>query len=472
VKDRSQKRSKPGKSQTVQIEGMAPLGWAVAGKGRDRLLVWGGVLGDSLRVGHFRQERGRTEAAIEAVLSRSAKVVTPPCAHFDVCGGCLWQHLAYETQLLMKREIVRSCFAGARLDTGSVLPVMGCDSPYAYRNKNDFTFGFGPGPALGFYESIIKISGGRSRPERGQVPPVFGVVSCPLQSELANLVLARVGAALADSGLSYYHPGRRRGLLRSLILRQSAHSGDVMIHFVAAKDCSDLLRPLAEDLVREEPLIKSVVLSVNGKRSKNAVPEEQVVLAGEEHLVEKVLGLAFRVSPTAFFQINTLQAENLYQIALDLAGVSAERFALDLYCGTGSLSLLLAQRFKTVVGIEVIDAAVADARENAHLNGIANCAFVSGDVAQILPQIIAGGCVADLVTVNPPRAGVAQSVIDEICRARPSAIVYVSCNPETLAGDLVHFLRGGYRIHTVQPVDMFPQTPHVEVVVGLEQKTR
>jgi 23S rRNA (uracil1939-C5)-methyltransferase len=182
------------------------------------------------------------------------------------------------------------------------------------------------------------------------------------------------------------------------------------------------------------------------------------------------LGLTLRVSPTTFMQVNTKQAEKLYEIALDFAELTEQDQVIDLYCGTGSLSLLLAQRSGSVLGIEVIDAAVQDAKRNAAVNKIENCDFVCGDVAEVLPSCVKNGKRPQVVTVNPPRAGVVPEVIQEICSVRPQKIVYISCNAETLARDLVHFNRGGYRIRVVQPVDMFPQTPHVEVVVKLEQR--
>ncbi|MBT3604816.1 MAG: hypothetical protein HN521_17280, partial [Candidatus Latescibacteria bacterium] len=290
MRKRQRERSNRKISTLAHIEGIAPLGWAVSGKGRDRVQIWGGLLGDHLRVGHFRHVRGGVEAAVEEVLSRAVETVEPLCKHFEVCGGCLWQHVPYNHQLLMKQEIVKTCFANARLDTGSIAPVLGSDDPFFYRNKSDFTFGFGEEPALGFFESEIKISGGKKRPERGRIPPVFSVNACALQTDSADGVLAKVRAAVGLAGLSFYHPGSRRGLLRSLVIRQSAVSEDMLVHFVAAKACADVLVPIAEDLIREEPHIKGVVLSINNKRSKNAVPESQMVLAGQAWIVEQFLG--------------------------------------------------------------------------------------------------------------------------------------------------------------------------------------
>ena len=471
MQKRKKQSSNQNETRDVHIEGIAAQGWGVAGKGRERVHVWGGLLGDHLRIGHFKRERGRIEAAPEAVHQRLVETVSPDCEHFDVCGGCLWQHVPYETQLVMKREIVKSCFGQARLDTSGISPVLASDAPYYYRNKNDFTFGFGDAPALGFFESEIKISGGRRRTQRGRIPNVFEVQACPLQTALADRILGLVGDAISDSGLPYFHPGSRRGILRSLVIRQSAQSGDVLLHFVAARDCGDILKPIAERLLEDEPAIKGVVLSVNNKRSKNAVPQMQNILAGQGWIVEDILGLQIQVSPTSFLQVNTRQAEKMYTLALDLADLDAHSQVVDLYCGTGSLSLLLAKRAGHVLGVEVVEAAIHDARENATQNAVENCEFVCGDVAEILPQL-GREKTFDVITVNPPRAGVYRSVVEGICKLMPKRVVYISCNAETLARDLVLFNRGGYRIETVQPVDMFPQTPHVETVVKLALRDR
>lgn len=467
---RHKKRPTPKRERQVMIDGMSVQGWGVSGKGREKIHVWGGVLGDEVMVREVRRERGRIEGAIEKVFHREFSAVEPQCAHFEICGGCLWQTVPYDKQLEMKREIVKSCFARERLDTEIVMPVIGAENPFFYRNKNDFTFGFGEKPALGFFESEIKKSQGKSRAKRGWVPPVFEVSSCGLQSVDADRILSLVREGLVPLKLPYYHPGSRRGILRSLVLRQSVATDSFLLQFVTARDCREALIPLAEDLIAREPKINGVVLSINGKRSKNATPELEVVLAGEGWVQERILGVTLLVSPSSFLQVNTRQAEVLYQTALSFADLSCENDVVDLYCGTGSLSLLLAQTAKSVLGIEVVEAAISDAKVNGVENQIENAEFVCGEVEDVLPRYVSSGRRMDVATVNPPRAGVSRSVIDVLCSASPHRIVYVSCNPETLARDLVGLIRGGYKVSNVQPVDMFPQTPHVEVVVKLDKR--
>jgi len=464
------KRTNPKPQRKVVIEGMSTQGWGVSGKGRDKVHVWGGVLGDEAWITEVKRERGRTEGAIKKIIHRDFTEVEPQCKHFDICGGCLWQTVPYAKQLQMKQEIVKASFARERLDTDVVLPVLASENPFFYRNKNDFTFGFGEKPALGFFESEIKKTRGKGRSKRGWIPPVFEVTSCGLQSEDADCILGAVRKGLEPLKLPYYHPGSRRGILRSLVLRQSVSTGALLLQFVAAKDCRETLIPLAEELIARNPNIKGVVLSINGKRSKNAIPEAEHVLAGEGCIQEMILGVRLRVSPNSFLQVNTRQAEVLYQQTLEFADLCDAHQVVDLYCGTGSLSLLLAQRAKSVLGIEVVVAAISDAEDNMLENKIENASFMCGEVETILPQYLSEGGQIDVATVNPPRAGVSRSVINALCTASPTRIVYVSCNPETLARDLVGFNRGGYKVTQVQPVDMFPQTPHVEVVVKLDKR--
>lgn len=454
----------------VEIDGMAPQGWATSGKGRARIHVWGGLPGDVLEIGMFRRERGRVEAAIDTIVARQVETQSPRCEHFGVCGGCLWQHVPYDIQLEMKGDLVRSAFGGARLDTGCVAPVLASVDAYGYRNKNDFTFGFGQTPALGFFESELKKSGGRNKPQAGRIPDVFEVNACPLQSDLANQVLGKIRARLVSTGLSYYHAGSRKGILRSLVLRQSRASGDMLVTFVAARDCSEILEPVARDVMDMDGKIRGVVLCVNSKRSKNASPQMQITLTGQPWITEEISGLTFKVSPGTFLQVNTRQAEKLYQLALEFSGVNSASHVLDLYCGVGTLSLLLAQQAESVVGIEVVESSVIDAVENAKHNGITNCRFVCGDVTAALPDVALETPV-DVVMVNPPRAGVDRTALHHIVKLAPEKIVYVSCNAETLARDLKHLVQGGYKIETVVPVDMFPQTPHVEVVTKLVKRS-
>ena len=450
--------------QGVSVAGMAPGGWGVVDQGGNRLLVWGGLMGDRLDVRVVRRERDRTEAAIDRIVARPITTTSPSCSHFDVCGGCLWQHVAYEAQLQLKRNMVQGCFLASGLDADLVKPLLGNKEAFFYRNKMDFTFGpnrLGQ-QALGMFESPFKV--GLTQKYEG-VPPVFEVETCWLQSDVGNRMVAWIRQAIA----SRQKLTNEAGNLRSLVRRDGKHTGEILVHFLVGGACEELLQPIAQELIQIFPQIRGVVLSVNPKRSKHAKPTKQVVLAGQGWIFEHILGCHIRVSATSFLQVNTQQAERLYAQALDYAELTDRSTVLDLYCGTGTLSLLLAQKAARVVGVEVMDSAIHDACLNAEHNGIANCRFVCGDVLKIMPELANEHFCPDVVMINPPRAGIYRAVIRQICDLNPARIVYISCQPETLARDLVHFVKAGYHIVQVQPVDLFPQTPHVEVVVKLEK---
>lgn len=438
----------------------------MAEHGRERLLIWGGLPGDCADVRVVRRERGRTEAIVEQIHAREVATVAPVCGHYGVCGGCLWQHVAYRDQLGLKANLVRGCFSEAGLETTRIAPVIGCDAPFFYRNKMDFAFGQdGSGrSALGLFVSPDKVGTPGQVMVRGAPPPVFDVETCVLQSELGNRIVSLVRQKVKETGIV-------EGMLRSLVIREGKQTGEVLVAFVARADCRDALGPLAEAVMAEVPDVRGVVLLVNSKRSKNAAPQLDVVLAGQGWIRERILGCEVRVSPTSFLQVNTAQAERLYQVALDGANLTAKSHVLDLYCGTGTLSLLAAQRAADVIGVEVVAPAIEDARLNAQRNGIVNSRFVCGDVLNAVPALSGEGVRPDVVLVNPPRAGIFKAVVRQVCALKPERIVYISCNPETLARDLVRFALDGYEMVQVQPVDMFPHTPHVEVVAVVTRKS-
>jgi 23S rRNA (uracil1939-C5)-methyltransferase len=413
-----------------------------------------------------KRERGRVEAVATRRMDNKVKRITPPCRHFSVCGGCRWQDIDYRDQLALKKGIVQHCFREAGLDEGLVEETLGAEEVFFYRNKMDFSFGMGEGGALtlGLY-----VSRDKQEVEAQGRAPVFDVEECLLQSPLSNRVVRAVRDFLKGRDLRPYDPEARTGLLRSLVVREGKRTGEALVNLVAAEGAPGLA-PLGEALRGMFPEVRGVVLSVNRRRSKNAPPESEGTLAGEGQIVERVGGLTFGISPASFFQVNTRQAERLYDLTVQFCGLTGRERVLDLYCGTGALSLLMARRAASVTGVEAAAQAVEDARGNAARNGVENCRFVCGDVLRVLPDLTRAGEGFDAVTVNPPRAGVYRAAIQAICALRPGRIVYVSCNPETLARDVPRFWAGGYRLGRVQPVDLFPHTPHCEVVAQMNRE--
>jgi 23S rRNA (uracil1939-C5)-methyltransferase len=284
-----------------------------------------------------------------------------------------------------------------------------------------------------------------------------------------NAVLAEVRNFVRERGWSVYRQETEEGLLRFLMLREGRQTGDAMVNLVTASPDVATARALADRLRARCPHVTSIVLNVNPKKAAVAVGVEEHPIAGSETIRERLGDLVFSISANSFFQTNTRQAENLFGIVADYAGLTGRETVLDLYAGTGAISLLLARQARAVYGIELVPAAIEDAARNARENRITNCTFLPGEVRHVLPELLARGVRADVVVADPPRAGFHPKALRSLATLGARRIVYVSCNPSTLARDLATLCGAGYRLTAVQPVDMFPHTPHIEVVVRLER---
>jgi 23S rRNA (uracil1939-C5)-methyltransferase len=436
---------------------------AFGGEGVGRLdgyvmFVRGGLPGDRLRV-HVTETRARYgRGEIDEVLARSPDRVDPPCPYFGRCGGCRLQHLAYAAQLAFKTKQVRDCLERLGNVAGFELrPILPAPDPYGYRNKMEFTVArSGDRPIVGLHAA-----------DRYDV--VLDIERCLLQSETMNTLLDETRHQARARGLPVWDGATEQGLLRFVSLREGRRTGDAMVNIVAASPDLERLVPVAHALRARVPATASVVLNVNAKKASVAVGSEEHVLLGRETITESLGGLSFQVSANSFFQTNTVQAERLFALVEAACASEGHETVFDLYSGTGAISLLLARGCRRLYGIEVAPAAVADAVRNARANGIENCTFLTGEVRHVLPALVAEGVRADTVVADPPRAGFHPKALGTLAALGPARIVYVSCNPATLARDVGDLVRRGYRLEWVQPVDMFPQTPHIEAVARLRR---
>ena len=436
---------------------------AFGGEGVGRLegyvmFVRGGLPGDRVRV-HVTETRARYgRGVIDEVLTRAPHRVDPPCPYFGRCGGCRLQHLAYEAQLAFKAKQVRDCLERLGDLAGFELrPILPAPDSYGYRNKMEFTVAESNGePIVGLHEA-------------DRYDAVLDIERCLLQSETMNTLLDETRRQARARRLPVWDGATEQGLLRFVSLREGRRTGEAMVNIVAASPDLERLIPVAEALKAREPATASVVLNVNAKKASVAIGTEEHVLLGREHITESLGGLAFQVSANSFFQTNTAQAERLFALVVQACACEGHETIFDLYSGTGAISLLIARRCRRVYGIEVAPAAVADAVRNARANGIDNCTFLAGEVRHVLPALIAEGVRADTVIADPPRAGFHPTALGPLAALAPARIVYVSCNPSTLARDVGDLVRRGYRLEWVQPVDMFPQTPHIEAVARLRR---
>jgi 23S rRNA (uracil1939-C5)-methyltransferase len=462
-------RPKRGEILSLTIDDLAYGGEGVGRADGYVVFVPGGLPGDRLQV-RLVQARSRFgRGAIEAVIEPSPQRVEAPCPYFGRCGGCRLQHVAYPAQLAYKTKQVADALErlGGLRDV-PLRPIIGAEEIFGYRNKMELTVAR---PRRGAGTEADSARGGLvvGLHETERYDAVLDIDRCLLQSDRMNALLAEARAFFVDRGLTVYEQDTGEGLLRFLMLREGRHTGELMTNVVTSAPAVSELAPLVARLQAREAGTPSVLLNVNPKKASVAVGVEEHLLGGRDHIRERVGGLTFRVSANSFFQTNTRQAERLFDLVVESTGLTGTETVIDLYSGTGAISLLLARRARWVYGVELAQAAVDDAGANAAANGITNCTFLAGEVRFVLPSLIAKGVTAEVVVADPPRAGFHPKALHALITLGARRIVYVSCNPPTLARDLGELSRGGYRVEWVQPVDMFPHTPHIEAVARLER---
>lgn len=445
----------PGQEIELAIERLAATGEGVGRHEGFVVFVPLTAPGDRVRARVTRTERRHARAEVVALLAPGPHRTVPPCPVVEACGGCAWQQVDYATQLAWKRQVVVDALERVgRLRGVPVAPCLGMEDPWHYRNKAAVPFARAPDGqlAVGFYRRgthrVVDLPGG-----------------CALQHPLVNRLVAAVREEAAARGLPPYEEETGAGLLRHLVVRVGVRTREALAVLVVNGRALPGEQDLAVALMRRVPELVGVVVNANTARTNVILGPTSRVVAGRDHVFEELGGLRFKVSARSFFQVNPVQAERLYSLALEAAGLGPADLVVDAYSGTGTLTLLAARRCRLAVGIEEVEDAVADARENARLNGIANVRFLAGRVEERLEGIRDGGRAPDVVLLDPPRKGCAEAVLRACLALRPR-LVYVSCNPVTLARDLARLSRG-YRVGGVWLVDLFPHTAHVECVAHL-----
>ncbi|MBC2022297.1 23S rRNA (uracil(1939)-C(5))-methyltransferase RlmD [Listeria booriae] len=387
----------------------------------------------------------------------SADRVTPPCLVYSQCGGCQLQHLSYDGQLRMKQKQVAQVMKRIGKQDVEVLPTLGMENPWNYRNKAQVPVGFVNGRLVaGFYQQ-------RSH-------QIIDMNTCLIQQEENNEVIQTARAVFAKYHVEPYDETTRKGVLRHLMTRFATTTGELMLVIVTTKLNFPNKEEILAELQQSIPELTSLVQNVNTANTNVIFGEQTVVLAGREYIMDTIHGISFAISARSFYQVNPEQTEILYAEALKLAGLTGEETVIDAYCGIGSISLCLAKEAKHVYGVEIVPQAIEDARANAKLNKMDNVTFAVGKAEEVIPDWFKQGIKADVLVVDPPRKGCDDALLQTILKMKPKRVVYVSCNPATLARDMLVLTEGGYEAEMVQPVDMFPQTTHVECVTVLERK--
>ena len=461
------------------IEDLAVEGKSVARIDGLVVFVRGGVPGDTVRMRVRTVKKNFAEADLVALEFPSPRRTEPRCRYFGTCGGCTWQNIAYASQLEFKRRHVADALERLGGFASLTVPApLAMADPFYYRNKMEFSFGerwrtdeemTHPRPEGSTAAGVIDSALGLHLP--GRYDRVLDLHECWLQSEASARIVNLVREFCLGHDLSVFSTVTQKGYLRNLVIRESKRTGETMVNLVTRDDRPEVMEQLTERLLGAFPSLTTIVNNITERRSQVAIGERERVYHGTGQITEKIGKRTYRISANSFFQTNTDQAERLYDTALGCAHLRSGDVVYDLYSGTGTIALHIAGEAGSVIGIESVEQAVNDARKNAEFNDVHNCAFLHGDLKETLLSSRRQGeplPAPDVVIVDPPRAGMHEKVAREIVSLAPRTIVYISCNPSTQARDLKIICESGrYSIESIQPVDMFPHTQHVENIVGL-----
>ena len=393
----------------------------------------------------------------ERIQKASPHRVKPSCPVYADCGGCQLQHLSYEGQLVEKQRQVKDAVEHiGKLKDIPVLPTLGSERPWNYRNKMQLP--------VGGEKKTVHIGCFAEKSHR-----IIDIDACPIQKDGNNQIIPVVRQWMKDYKIPAYDEDRRTGIVRHIMGRTGVHSGEIMVCIVTAVPVVPHMKDLVHMLRKEVPGLTSVMQNINTRHTNVILGNKTKVIYGSPTISDSIGDLNFRISAQSFFQVNSEQAQKLYETALSYADLTGKETVVDVYCGTGTITLFLAKQARYVYGIEIVEPAVRDAVKNAKDNGIRNAHFTCGDAAYKLPELLQSGIKPDVIVIDPPRAGCEEKVLNVITSVKPKRVVYVSCNPATLARDLAYMKTRGYKTEKIRPVDMFPQTHHVECVALLSK---
>ncbi|WP_313894517.1 23S rRNA (uracil(1939)-C(5))-methyltransferase RlmD [Psychrobacillus sp.] len=413
--------------------------------------------GESVKVIVDDPEKRRRKVMPIKILAASPERTDAPCPHFELCGGCVWQHWTYEGQLKHKTEQVKNALKREGIDSELVLNTIGMDEPWHYRNKMEFTFS---------REGDIGLH------EQGNFRKIIPLETCLIAGK--NMVdgMLEVSKWVKEFDLKGYDKDAHEGLLRHLMVRESFVTGEMMLALFATKtpdgELASAVESLVERITKKFPNVKSLLWLVNTDWGDRTQSEDTHLLAGRDFIYDEMAGYRYRLWFDTFFQTNPKQAQKLVELALEMGKPKEDEKMIDLFCGVGTFSLPFAARVKELAGIEIVETSIESAKRNAIDNDLHNTTFLARDARNGLAEMHEHFGFADLLLIDPPRGGAGGKVMRRIGRSKPKRIVYVSCSPDTFATDVAELLPFGYTLQTVQPVDLFPHTVHVELVAWLE----
>ncbi len=441
----------------IEIGGMTHEGQGVGRIDNFTVFVDGPIKGEEVEIKIIKINKNYAVGKLMNVIKASPDRVEPVCKVFNRCGGCSLQHMSAQAALKFKTDLVTENIRRiGKLKDVVVHDTIGMEKPYNYRNKAQYPVGrLKDQLVMGFYAKKS-----------------HDIVECPqcmIQHSVSDKAKLIVKRFLEDNKISVYDEVTGKGLVRHVMTRMGFNTGELMVVLVLNGKSLPQQDKLVKQLTVEIPEIKSIVLNVNTANTNIILGPRNIVVFGEETITDYIGKFKFKISPLSFFQVNPVQTEVLYNKALEYAGLTGEETVFDLYCGIGTISLFLSEKAKKVYGVEVVEEAIRDAKENAKLNGVDNVEFLVGEAERIIPDMYQKGVRADVVVVDPPRKGCDEVLLDTLVSMSPERIVYVSCNPATLARDLAFLAERGFEVIEVQPVDMFPWSSHVECVILMQR---
>ncbi len=457
-----------GDTVELKIDNMAYGGQGIARLDRFVVFVRGAIPGDRIKGLLFRKKKDFAEARMMELLEPSPDRVQAPCPYSGYCGGCQWQHVKYERQLQYKRAHIEEAMTRiGSLPEIQVRDVVPAEKRFAYRNKMEFSFSdrrwllpeemdrqdVDAGFALGLHVP-------------GTYHKVIDMEACLLQQETGNQILREVKKYVRNCGIPVYGLKTHKGFWRFLMVRYSLAHDEWMVNLVTSEKKREAVEPLSMALCRRIDSIKTVINNINTRKASIAVGEREIVLSGEGVIRDRIGPYNFQISANSFFQTNPLGAEKLYKKVIDYAELNGSQTVLDLYSGTGTIPIFLSNHAKSVIGMEISKSALLDANINCRANGVQNCRFILGDIRESLAFL---NMKPDVLVIDPPRAGMHKDVLARVMELGTERIVYISCNPATMARDVGQMIQD-YEVVEIQPVDMFPHTYHIEAIAKLVRR--
>jgi 23S rRNA (uracil1939-C5)-methyltransferase len=449
------------KEYIVKIESLGYEGEGVAKIEGYPIFIPGALKGESVKIEIIKSKKKYAYGKLIEIMEKCDERTKPKCINYKRCGGCTLMHLSYRAQLDFKFDRVKDCIKKiAGLDDKIVKYPLGMENPYRYRNKVIFSVGLVEDKiAIGFFSE--------------KTHEIINLDTCLIQDEESDKIMKVIRVWMEKysivpakkDGLFY-----KEGLIRNIMIRKGFNTDEVMVVLVTTDKKIPYKDELIHELNKNFKNLKSVIQNINSKDTSLILGNKEITLFGEGYISDYIGKYKFNISPVSFFQINPTQTEVLYNKALEYAALSSDEVVFDAYCGIGSITLFLSQKAKKVYGVEIVEQAIENANVNAKQNQITNSKFYVGKSEEVIPRLIADGIIPDVIVVDPPRKGCDIKLLNAIGEANAKKVVYVSCDPSTLARDLKYLNGLGYKTVEVQPVDMFPMTKHVETVVKIEKK--